>query len=65
MKGNLEFMVELGELEGPQIDPILNRIQLMTDLNPAAESAIKPGDKKIRTALVLWQMHQRLFLWYS
>jgi 3-hydroxybutyryl-CoA dehydrogenase len=36
---NLEFMVELGELESSQAGPALDRIQFMTDMDHAAGSA--------------------------
>jgi len=39
IKDNLEFMVELGELESSQVAPTLDRIQFRTDLDPAAENA--------------------------
>ena len=39
IKDNLEFMVELGELESPQAAPTLDRIQFRTDLDQAAGSS--------------------------
>jgi 3-hydroxyacyl-CoA dehydrogenase len=39
IKDNLTLMVELDELEGSRVDPILNRIQLKTDPEQAAEGA--------------------------